>query len=56
MSLPSRLNRLLSRAEELRHMLSTAPGADIGALSKELAELEPLVEKYAEYRTDHQKL
>ena len=32
-------------------MLSTAPGADIGALSKELAELEPLVEKYAEYRT-----
>lgn len=31
-------------------MLSTAPGADIGALSKELAELEPLVEKVAEYR------
>ena len=51
MSLPSRLDRLLSRAEELRHMLSTAPGADIGALSKELAELEPLVEKVAEYRT-----
>jgi peptide chain release factor 1 len=50
MSLPSRLDRLLSRAEELRHMLSTAPGADIGALSKELAELEPLVVKYAEYR------
>jgi peptide chain release factor 1 len=50
MTLPSRLDRLLSRAEELRHMLSTAPGADIGALSKELAELEPLVVKYAEYR------
>ncbi|MCA3418371.1 MAG: peptide chain release factor 1 [Roseomonas sp.] len=50
MSLPSRLDRLLSRAEELRHMLSTAPGADIGSLSKELAELEPLVEKVAEYR------
>jgi peptide chain release factor 1 len=50
MSLPSRLDRLLSRAEELRHMLSTAPGPDIGALSKELAELEPLVEKVAEYR------
>ncbi|MCE2921893.1 MAG: peptide chain release factor 1 [Roseomonas sp.] len=50
MSLPSRLDRLLSRAEELRHMLSTAPGADIGALSKELAELEPLVEKVAVYR------
>ena len=50
MSLPARLDRLLSRAEELRHMLSTAPGADIGALSKELAELEPLVEKYADYR------
>lgn len=51
MSLPARLDRLLSRAEELRHILSTAPGADIGALSKELSELEPLVEKVSELRT-----
>ncbi len=50
MSLPARLDRLLARAEELRHVLSTAPGADIGALSKELSELEPLVEKVAELR------
>ncbi len=51
MSLPARLDRLLSRADELRHILSTAPGADIGALSKELSELEPLVEKVGELRT-----
>ncbi|MBR0672595.1 peptide chain release factor 1 [Neoroseomonas soli] len=50
MSLPARLDRLLARAEEVRHILSTAPGAEIGALSKELSELEPLVEKFAEYR------
>lgn len=50
MSLPSRLDRLLTRAEEIRHTLETAPGAEIGALSKELAELEPLVAKVAELR------
>ena len=50
MSLPARLDRLLARAEELRHILATAPGADIGALSKELSELEPLVEKVSELR------
>ncbi|MBB5691371.1 peptide chain release factor 1 [Roseomonas alkaliterrae] len=50
MSLPARLDRLLARAEELRHILSTAPGADIGALSKELSELEPLVEKVSALR------
>ncbi|MBR0680343.1 peptide chain release factor 1 [Roseomonas eburnea] len=50
MSLPARLDRLLARAEEIRHILSTAPGAEIGALSKELSELEPLVEKVAAYR------
>jgi peptide chain release factor 1 len=50
MSFSSRLDRLLTRAEELRHVLSTAPGADIGSLSKELAELEPLVEKVGELR------
>ncbi|WP_198376591.1 peptide chain release factor 1 [Neoroseomonas rubea] len=50
MSLPARLDRLLARAEELRHILSTAPGADIGALSKELSELDPLVAKVNELR------
>ncbi len=50
MSLPARLDRLLTRAEEIRHMLETAPGAEIGALSKELADLEPLVAKVAELR------
>ncbi|MBW6401077.1 peptide chain release factor 1 [Roseomonas sp. HJA6] len=50
MSLPARLDRLLARAEEIRHILSTAPGADIGALSKELSELEPLVEKVGALR------
>ena len=50
MSFSSRLDRLLTRAEELRHVLSTAPGADIGALSKELSELEPLVAKVGELR------
>jgi peptide chain release factor 1 len=50
MSLPARLDRLLARAEELRHILSTAPGAEIGALSKELSELEPLVEKVSALR------
>jgi len=49
-SLPARLDRLLARAEELRHILSTAPGADIGALSKELSELEPLVERVSALR------
>jgi peptide chain release factor 1 len=50
MSLPPRLDRLLARADELRHILSTAPGADIGALSKELSELDPLVAKVNELR------
>ncbi|MEO3474071.1 peptide chain release factor 1 [Roseomonas sp. CAU 1739] len=50
MSLPPRLDRLLSRAEEIRHILETAPGAEIGALSKELSELEPLVEKVSALR------
>ncbi len=50
MSLPQKLDRLLSRAEEIRHQLNTADGAQVGALSKELSELEPLVEKVQEYR------
>jgi peptide chain release factor 1 len=50
MSLADRLDRVLARAEEVRHMLETAPGAGIGALSKELAELDPLVAKVGELR------
>ncbi len=50
MSLSDRLDRVLARAEEVRHILATAPGAEIGALSKELSELEPLVEKVEELR------
>jgi peptide chain release factor 1 len=49
-SLAGRLDRVLARAEEVRHILETAPGAEIGALSKELAELDPLVAKVAELR------
>ncbi|WP_198371665.1 peptide chain release factor 1 [Roseomonas rosulenta] len=50
MSLSDRLDRVLARAEEVRHILASAPGAEIGALSKELAELEPLVAKVEELR------
>jgi peptide chain release factor 1 len=50
MSLSGRLDRVLARAEEVRHILETAPGAEIGALSKELAELDPLVAKVEELR------
>ncbi len=50
MTLPAKLDRLLTRAEELRHTLNTAGGAEIAALSKELNELEPLVEKVGELR------
>jgi peptide chain release factor 1 len=50
MSLADRLDRVLARAEEVRHLLETAPGAEIGALSKELAELDPLVAKVAALR------
>jgi peptide chain release factor 1 len=50
MSLPQKLDRLLNRADELRHQLNTADGAQVGALSRELSELDPLVEKVQEYR------
>ena len=50
MALPAKLDRLLSRAEELRHELGTADGSRFGALSKELAELEPVIERMAELR------
>ncbi|MFC0386334.1 peptide chain release factor 1 [Muricoccus vinaceus] len=50
MALPAKLDRLLSRAEELRHELGTADGSRFGALSKELSELEPVVAKMGELR------
>ena len=45
MALPQKLDRLLLRAEELRHAVNVAEGSQIGALSRELSELEPLVGK-----------
>ncbi|SDB61961.1 peptide chain release factor 1 [Belnapia rosea] len=45
MSISDKLDRVLTRAEEVRHLLATADGSQFGALSKELAELEPLVER-----------
>jgi peptide chain release factor 1 len=51
MSLPQKLDRLLTRADEIRHLLNTADGAQVGQLSKELAELDPLVEKVQQYRS-----
>ncbi len=50
MSIADKLDRVLTRAEELRHLLATAEGAQVGALSKELSDLEPLVEKIGELR------
>ena len=50
MSLPTSLDRVMIRAEELRAQLETADGAQIGAMSKELSSLEPLVEKVREYQ------
>ena len=50
MSIADKLDRVLTRAEELRHLLATAEGAQVGALSKELSDLAPLVEKIAELR------
>ncbi|MCW8086990.1 peptide chain release factor 1 [Sabulicella glaciei] len=51
MSLPASLDRLMERAAELRAMLETADGGQVGALSKELSTLDPLVEKVSEYKT-----
>jgi peptide chain release factor 1 len=50
MSLPQKLDRLLNRADELRHQLNTADGAQVGSISRELSELDPLVEKVQAYR------
>ena len=50
MSLPQKLDRLLLRADELRAAINTAEGSRVGTLSKELSELEPLVEKVEQLR------
>jgi peptide chain release factor 1 len=50
MALPAKLDRLLSRAEELRYELGTADGSRFGTLSKELSEIEPVVSKVQQLR------
>ena len=50
MAFPQKLDRLLTRAEELRHALGTADGPRFGALSKELSDLDPIVAKVGELR------
>lgn len=50
MSLSEKLDRVLVRAEELRHLLATADGSGFGALSRELSEIEPLVAKVGALR------
>ena len=50
MALPASLDRVLRRAEELRALLETADGAQVGTLSRELSALEPIVEKVAAFR------
>jgi peptide chain release factor 1 len=48
--LAEKLDRLLYRADELRALLETAEGGQIGALARELSELDPLVEKVGALR------
>ncbi len=43
MSLAEKLDRLVSRREEIAATLETADGARVGTLSKELSDLEPIV-------------
>ena len=50
MSIADKLDRVLTRAEELKHQLATADGGQFGTLSKELSELEPLVERVSALR------
>ena len=50
MSIADRLDRVLTRAEELKHQLATGEGSKFGLLSKELSEIEPLVGKVFELR------
>ena len=50
MTLPQKLDRILVRVEELRHALNTADGAQVGAIARELSDLDPLVEKVGAFR------
>ena len=44
-SVADKLERVLTRVEEMKHLLATTEGGQFGALSKELSELEPVAEK-----------
>ena len=48
--LSPRLDQLVRRAEELRSQLETASGGQVAALSRELSNLDPIVEKIAAWR------
>ena len=50
MTLPQKLDRILVRVEELRHALNTSDGAQVGAIARELSDLDPLVEKVTAFR------
>lgn len=50
MSLGERLDRIARRVEELKDALARAQGPDVAALSRELAELEPIAERIAAIR------
>ena len=45
-----RLDQITRRAEELRALLETAQGSQVAALSRELSNLDPIVEKIAAWR------
>ncbi len=48
--LAPRLDLIVRRAEELRSQLETAQGSQVAALSRELSNLDPIVEKIAAWR------
>jgi peptide chain release factor 1 len=50
MSISEKLDRIATRVEELKHALAHADGSGIAALSRELAELEPIAERVAAIR------
>lgn len=50
MSLDEKLSRVLARHDELSNLLAHDPKADIPRLSKELAELDPVVEQIRAFR------
>ncbi len=45
-----RLDQITRRAQELRALLETAQGSQVAALSRELSNLDPIVEKIAAWR------